>query len=186
MPRPTLAPIFEELRGPRVLVRPYRIEDAEALFAVVNASRAHLNRWLRFARYHQTLEDTCHYIAEGNARWLLGEAFSLGIWSLGSGELLGDARLLPTSWEIPAFEIGYWLAPTAEGHGYMTEAVGLVVEAAFGRLGARRVSILCDARNERSAAVARRLGFAEDGRLRNALVAPDGALSDTIILVKTS
>ena len=175
-----------ELRGPRVLLRPYRMDDAEALFAAVDASRDHLNRWLRFARFHQTLDDTRNYIADGSAKWLRREAFSLGIWDAARGVLLGDTRLLPTSWDIPAFEIGYWLARAAEGQGYMTEAAGLIVEAAFDVFAARRVTILCDTRNERSAAVARRLGFAEAGRLRNTLRAPDGVLSDTLILVKTS
>lgn len=183
--QPIAKPTFEELHGPRVLVRPYRMQDAEALFAAVNASREHLDRWLQFARRLQTLEDTRNYIAQGSARWLLREAFSLGIWLAASGEFLGDTRLLPTDWDIPAFEIGYWLAANAEGHGYMAEAVGLVVEAASTVFGARRVTIRCDAQNERSAAVARRLGFTEEGSLRNTLDVPDGVLRDTLVLAKT-
>lgn len=183
--RPILAPTFEELRGLRVLMRPYRMEDAETLFAVVNASREHLNRWLHFAHRLQTLEDTRNYIAQGSAKWLLHESFSLGIWLAANGDLLGDTRLLPTDWNIPAFEIGYWLAANAEGHGYMAEAGGLIVEAASTVFGARRVAIRCDARNERSAAVARRLGFTEEGLLRNTLDASDGVLRDTLVLAKT-
>ncbi len=38
----TLLPLFEELRGERVVVRPYRIEDAEALKEAVEESREHL------------------------------------------------------------------------------------------------------------------------------------------------
>jgi len=48
---------------------------------------------------------------------------------------------------------------------------------AFRDLGADRVEIWCDARHERSAAVARRLGFLLDGTLPNHVRATDGTLA---------
>ena len=42
----TLIPLFEELRGPRVVVRPYRLEDAEEVFAAIEESRQHTRPWL--------------------------------------------------------------------------------------------------------------------------------------------
>jgi len=50
----TLIPLFEELRGERVLVRPYRESDAQALFEAVAESRDHLRPWLPFADAHQS------------------------------------------------------------------------------------------------------------------------------------
>ena len=38
-------PIFDELRGPRVLIRPYRLSDAEERFVAVEESREHLRPW---------------------------------------------------------------------------------------------------------------------------------------------
>ncbi len=38
----TLIPVFEELRSERVLVRPYRVSDAEALKEAVDESREHI------------------------------------------------------------------------------------------------------------------------------------------------
>ena len=38
----TLIPLFEELRGRQVVVRPYRLDDADELFAAVEESRQHL------------------------------------------------------------------------------------------------------------------------------------------------
>jgi ribosomal-protein-serine acetyltransferase len=49
----TLIPLFEELRGERVLVRPYQESDAQALFEAVAESRDHLRPWLPFADTHQ-------------------------------------------------------------------------------------------------------------------------------------
>ncbi|HLL48940.1 MAG TPA: GNAT family N-acetyltransferase, partial [Longimicrobiaceae bacterium] len=56
-------------------------------------------------------------------------------------------------------EIGFWLCRSAEGQGIVTEATRILTNLALTGLGAARVEIRCDARNERSAAVARRLGY---------------------------
>ncbi|MGW0392020.1 GNAT family N-acetyltransferase [Streptomyces sp. NPDC003042] len=59
---------------------------------------------------------------------------------------------------------GGWSAAEYEGHGYATEAVRVVLADLFQRRGAHRVSAECDARNLRSAALPRRVGFTREGR----------------------
>jgi RimJ/RimL family protein N-acetyltransferase len=94
---------------------------------------------------------------------------------------LGDCRLYPQSWEIRAFSLSYWLRESEIGQGFITEAVNLWVQFAFEKLQAMRIEIRCDARNERSVAVARRLGFVLEGQLRNHMLAPDGTLRISLI-----
>ena len=62
------------------------------------------------------------------------------------------------------FELGFWLRPSAEGFGYMTETNILMCEWAFQGLSGQRVVMSCDARNERSVAVARRVGLRQVGK----------------------
>ena len=45
IPYRTLRPIFEELRGPRVRLRPYTLADADARHTANAESREHLRRW---------------------------------------------------------------------------------------------------------------------------------------------
>jgi RimJ/RimL family protein N-acetyltransferase len=177
----TLVPLFEELRGERVIVRPYRVEDAEALNAAVQESRDHLRPWLPFADEHQSVEESRDFIIRSMARWLVREDCILSIWQSATGAFLGGTGFHPRDWEIGWFEIGYWLRASAEGHGYMTEAVRLVTDFLFEQLGAQRVEIRCDALNGRSAAVAKRLGFIQEARLRNIRQAADGSIRDTLI-----
>lgn len=177
----TLTPLFDELRGERVLVRPYCESDAEALHEAVDESREHIRPWLPWAEGHQTIEETRDWIIRCMAHWLLREGLPLGIWEIGTGRYLGGTGVHPRNWEIGYFEIGYWLRHSAEGHGYMQEAVRLIVDFAFEQLGAQRVEIRCDARNRRSAAVAERLGFVREAHLRHHERAPDGSLRDTLI-----
>ncbi len=177
----TLVPLFDELRGERVIVRPYRVEDAEALYEAVGQSRDHLRPWLPFADEHQNIEESRDFIIRSMAKWLLRENFPLGIWHQTTGAFLGGTGFHLGDWNLRWFEIGYWLRASAEGHGYMTEAVRLVADFLFEHLDAQRVEIRCDALNTRSAAVARRLGFIQEARLRNVRRSAEGAPRDTLV-----
>jgi RimJ/RimL family protein N-acetyltransferase len=177
----TLLPLFDELQGERVLVRPYRESDAQALFDAVAESREHIRPWLPFADKHQCIEETRDWIIKGMADWLLRESLNLSMWERESGRFIGGTGLHPRNWDIGHFEIGYWVHASAQGHGYMSEVVRLLTRYAFDELKANRLVIRCDARNQRSAAVARRQGFVQEACLRNDTAAPDGSLRSTLV-----
>ena len=179
MPLRTLLPIFDQLEGQRVLIRPYRLEDADALWEALVESRDHLRPWLPFA--DETEVECRDFLVHNVTRWLLREDFGASIWQREGGRFLGGIGAHPRDWNVPTFEIGYWLCASAEGYGYLMEAGRLFTSYFFDHLGAKRLEIRCAARNIRSANVARRLGFLQEARLRNNRVAPDGTLSDTLV-----
>jgi RimJ/RimL family protein N-acetyltransferase len=77
-------------------------------------------------------------------------------------------------------EIGAtWLAADAQRTRINTEAKLLMLEHAFDRWRVHRVSLMTDARNERSRNAIMRLGARFDGVLRAARPASDGAIRDT-------
>ena len=177
----TLVPLFDELRGERVIVRPYRVEDAQALHEAVAESREHIRPWLPFADEHQSVEESQNWIIHEQAKWLLREDMVLSVWERETGRFLGGSGIHPHNWETRYFEIGYWLRASATGHGYMTEAARLLTDYLFDALDATRVEIRCDERNSASAAIARRLGYVQEGRLRHDMLASDGTLRNTLI-----
>jgi ribosomal-protein-serine acetyltransferase len=181
LPYRTLIPLFEELRGERVVVRPYRESDAQALFEAVAESRDHLRPWLPFADEHQTVDESRHWIIQQVANWILRDDLILSIWEQATDRYVGGTGLHPHDWEIGYFEIGYWVRASAEGHGYIVEAVRLLTEYALDTLKANRVEIRCDELNVRSAAIPQRLGYVLEGRLRNNLTAPGGRLRTTLV-----
>lgn len=181
----TLIPLPDELRGERVALRPYQADDAPAVFEAIEESRQHLAPWMLWVAHHRSILETHDFIAHSRARWLLRDELNMAIWELATGRYLGSTGLHGIDWHLRRFEIGYWLRQSAEGHGYMTEAAGLLADFALETLGANRVEIRCDARNHRSAAVAERLGFVREARLRNAEHAPDATLRDTLIFSLT-
>lgn len=177
----SLIPLFEELRGERVLVRPFRAADAENHFAAVMESLDHVRPWLPWAAFYSTIDDSRDFIARAMAHWILREDLIVGLWDARTEEFVGGSGMHPHDWDAGVFEIGYWLRRGAEGRGYVTEAVRLQTDFAFARLGANRVFIRCDARNTRSAAVPRRLGFVREALLRNDMRDPASELRDTLV-----
>jgi len=77
-------------------------------------------------------------------------------------------------------EIGWtWLAADAQRTGINTEAKLLMLTHAFETWRVHRVSLMTDARNERSRAAILRIGARFDGVLRAARPASDGTIRDT-------
>ena len=181
--RPVTLPIPERIDGARIVLRPYDLSDAPALQAAVVRSREHLAPWMSWARDgYRSVEDALEFCARSRAGWYLRERdITLGIFARHGGRLLGGTGLHRIDWRAGRFEIGYWLAVDALGHGYTTEAVCLLTRLAYDVLGANRVEVRCDAHNVRSAAVARRAGFVHEGTLRRDTLNLAGALRDTLV-----
>ena len=178
---PILMPLFDQLRGERVVLRPYREKDAHALQEAVDESREHIRPWLPFAGEHKTVEESLIWINEQRAQWILRKNMNCGVFEAATGRYLGGAGLMVRNWDIPYIEIGYWLRASAEGKGYMSEAAYLLTNYALEELGAKRVEIRCDERNIRSANVARKLGYVQEALLHNNALAPDGSVRNTLI-----
>ncbi|MFC4450310.1 GNAT family N-acetyltransferase [Halorussus aquaticus] len=94
------------------------------------------------------------------------------------GDPVGQVSLFRT--EHDHGEISYWLLPEARGEGYATEAVSLLLDHAFDTSGRHRVYARVVDFNEASRAVVERLGFTEEGRLREHVFL-DGAYRDVVL-----
>jgi RimJ/RimL family protein N-acetyltransferase len=97
-----------------------------------------------------------------------------------TGRVVGSTRYLAI---VPAhrrLEIGWtWLAPAAWGTGINVEAKLLLLTHAFEALGAMRVELKTDARNERSRAAILALGATFEGIFRKHMRMADGRIRDS-------
>jgi ribosomal-protein-serine acetyltransferase len=177
---PTLMPVAEELRGPRIILRSHRAGDAPELFGALEASRPRLGLWLHFPDKLQTVEATRDWLIHREAKWLLREFLGYAIRHSETSEYLGGVDLHSIVWDRRFFALGFWLRDGAEGQGYMSEAVRVVTDYAFNALGAKKVAMRCDARNRRSASVAERLGFVHEAVLRGEAITNDDTMADEL------
>jgi len=155
--------------GDGVRIRALDPGDAEALFAVVDANRDRLRRWMPWEQTTRTSDDTREFIERSRASSTDAEAN--GIWV--DGELAGTMGMRIDTLANSA-EIGYWIDGRHEGRGIVTRGCRRFFDEAFGAFGLHRVSLLAAATNVRSQAVAERLGMTREAVLREAERTTDG------------
>lgn len=175
----------QQIETDRLLIRCPLPGDGAPLAAAVKESLPELRPWLPWAMAEPTAEDSEANVRRGYANFINREDLWLLLLLKENGRIIGGSGLHRIDWDVPKFEIGYWLSTPYTGQGYMTEAVSAIADFAFDVLGAQRVEIQCDALNERSAAVARRLNFTHEGTLRhNRRNHLSNELRDTLIFAK--
>ena len=154
----TLSPRLSELG-----VRPVEAADAADLYALIEANREYLARWLPWAA-GQDLAATEEFIAEAEVQLARNDGFQAVI--VPAGEIVGVAGFHSVDWTNRNTSIGYWLAEHAQGRGTMTTVVGALVDHAFTEWNLHRIEIHCAPANRRSRDIPQRLGFREEARLR--------------------
>lgn len=169
----------ETIETERLLLRVPVLDDAPKLAEAVIESLPELSQWLPWATSEYSEGDARMFISQVAREQVRHTGISYMLHRKGDDLMMGSVGLHDIVWEVPRFEVGYWLRSSATNSGYMTEAAGGLIAMVFERLGAERVEIRCDARNLRSAGVAERLGFQLEGTLRHNMVATDGTLRDS-------
>jgi ribosomal-protein-serine acetyltransferase len=140
--------------------------DCPELYAAIDRNRTRLREWLPWAgltvQQHELVEFLMQREADNAARISL----TTHIWS--RGELCGAIALHLIDQRHRNTSIGYWLDQAYEGRGIMTRACRAIVTEGFRQYGLHRIEIRCATGNSRSMAIPRRLGFVEEGILREA------------------
>jgi ribosomal-protein-serine acetyltransferase len=139
--------------------------DAEELYEMVAANRAFLSRWMPWAA-NQTLEGTLEFIRSSRKQLADNQGFQAAI--VEDDRIVGVLGFHRLDWENCATSVGYWIAEQSQGHGTVTRAVRALADHAFRAWKLNRVEIRAGVDNERSRAVPGRLGFQQEGVLRQA------------------
>jgi RimJ/RimL family protein N-acetyltransferase len=182
--KPILKDFPSEFTTDRLLIRMPMPGDGPVVYDAVTASLEELKPWLPFANYEQTLEGVEANLRESHAQFLKREDLRLLVFLKETGEFIASSGLHRINWDVPKFEIGYWIDTRQSGKGYMTEAVEGITRFAFEELAANRVEIRCDPNNVKSRAVAERLNYTLEGTLQNDDLGVDGSLRDTCVFAK--
>lgn len=151
---------------PSLEMRLWEDHHAEEMFRVVDANREHLRRWLPWVDASRHPDDARAFVRRALEQFARHDGFHAGIWL--SGQIVGAIGLHYINWRVGKTEIGYWLTESGQGQGIMTRACRALINYVFGELKLNRVEIICASGNQRSRAVPTRLGFTEEGMLRQA------------------
>ncbi|MED4228346.1 GNAT family N-acetyltransferase [Neobacillus cucumis] len=183
--KPILIDFPEEIYSERLFIRKVMPGDGKMLFEAMKASLNELKPWMPWANREQTEQDVEANVRDAYAKFLTREDLRLHIFNRETGQFIGATGLHRMNWEVPKFEIGYWIDTRLSGNGYITESTKALTEFCFNELNAKRVEIRCDSKNTKSRKIPEKLGFTLEGILKNDGISADKQeLRDTCIYAK--
>lgn len=156
-----MRPARPTIIGPRVHLRPPRLDDARMFLAAVRASRALHGPWTKppstKARYDAWV---ARFAPRGelpaNVGYLVFRNEDLALVGvLNFSEIVRGA--------FQSTYLGYMGFLPHAGQGYMTEGMALALDVAFRKLRLHRVEVNIQPSNARSLALANRIGFTREG-----------------------
>ncbi|QVY62740.1 GNAT family N-acetyltransferase [Cytobacillus gottheilii] len=144
----------------------FQLQHTEELFALVDFNRQHLRKWLPWVdnttsavQYNSIIPMWLKQFADNNG-------FNAGIRY--KGKLAGSIGLHQIDWHNKQTSIGYFLGEGFQGKGIMTRSVQAIVNYSFLELKLNRIEIRCGIGNTKSRAIPERLGFKQEGIVRDA------------------
>ena len=157
---------FPTIDTDRLLLREIVASDAPALFAIHGDAQA--MRW--FGSDPLTQTEQAEKLIEMFASWrhLPNPGVRWGIQSKVDGALVGTCGLFKWNRGWKSCIIGYELAEAAWGNGFMTEALSAALAWGFMHMELHRVEAQIHPENAASIKLAHRLGFVQEGHLREA------------------
>lgn len=152
--------------GPRVDLRPIGAEALDPIF-----------RWYQdpelvapFDRYETENYDSFVASVRAAAEDPRSLAPRFGIVRREDGRLLGCVGHYLAHPVLEFVDVWYVLGePTERGHGYGTEAVGLLIDHVYATANVERVGATCDVENIGSSRLLEKLGLRREGTLHQAL-----------------
>jgi len=139
---------------------------ADELFPVTQRNLVRLSEWLPWATPDYSLAQMRQFLEDRAVENATGDALTTLIRFRGT--FCGTIALHRIDHANRNTSIGYWLDASHEGMGIATRACAAIVTEGFRARNLRRIEIRCATGNLRSNAVPQRLGFQEEGILRDA------------------
>ncbi|GAA0999705.1 GNAT family N-acetyltransferase [Subtercola frigoramans] len=168
--------MFEAVVRDGIVLKPLETWHADVFAEHMNRARDHIRPWVGPAFVTDTVEDARATLQRYATAAATDGARLYGLWD--DGQIVGGVMFVAfdPAWGI--CEIGCWLEPDAVGKGLITRSVQMLMDWAFLERGMSRIEWRCRTDNDRSVAVARRLGMRSEGILRSSWVY-DGNRYDT-------
>ena len=151
-----------------VRLRPWAAGDVD--FVVQACRDERLSRYSPAIAFPYSQEDARAWFVSQEPARLAGDGIDLAIADAASDGLLGAIGVTNFRWGFRTCEVGYWLAPEARGHGYVSRALRLAAAWVFEELQMARIALKADPQNLESQRVAERCGFRREGHLRSDMV----------------
>lgn len=171
-------PLVLELPDGRARLEPLEARHVPSLFAAGQDPAV----WRFIAcPTPRTLDEMALFVERALAGAKTGAEVPFAIIDRSTGQPAGSTRYLDIQAQNHSLEIGFtWVGAPWQRTAINTECKYLLLRHAFESLGAVRVQLKTDARNQQSQRAILRIGAVYEGCLRRSRVLPDGFVRDTM------
>jgi RimJ/RimL family protein N-acetyltransferase len=166
---------------PRLELRPFRRRDVDSLIDAVSDSIAELERWLPWVHRRYGRADALRFIRDSSAAWIEARAYDFAIRNPANPDYhLGNISIWPLSRRERSGEVGYWVRTSEAGGGIATEVAAQILAIGFEEMALHRVTLRIAVGNAPSERIAEKLGFVNEGLLRQEVLVAGEWLDHTL------
>lgn len=149
-------------------IRPYQVEDAQALCDAVIESMPNVSRFLPWNIVNYTPQTARDWIETRPNAWQKADQYSFIIYNTQTGCFLGGLEIDHVDLQLhKCANLGYWVRTSELNKGIARVAASLGARFAFEELHLNRLEIIMDINNIPSRIVAEKIGAKQEGILRN-------------------
>ena len=167
---PILIDVPLPIKTPRLTIRDIRPGDGQALYEAKKESLEELKHWMTWAQggaegLSQEQDEVLCRVK--HAEFIKREDMMMLAFDNQTNAFVAATGFHRNNWQVPSFEIGFWVRSSLAGKGLATELTTALSRYAFEALQARRVSIFHAEGNIGSQRVIEKVGFAYEGLEKN-------------------
>ncbi len=151
-----------------ISMRLFTVDDAEEFFNLIISSKPYLRKWLGWLDYVEKVEDTVGTIKSRLQSLVETGGHPKSVAIIYRGQIAGTIGFNEINKGSKIGTIGYWLGEGFQGKGIMTKALNSFISYGFRELGLNRIEVSIAVENKKSRILAERVGFVEEGKLREA------------------
>lgn len=133
---------------------------------LVATQQAYLSQWLAWPPYCRSEQDFQLFIENMLHDYAEGKVLVCAMFY--HGTLVGNCSLQEINRDLQKARVGYWLSQDQQGKGIVTRALSRLIELAFSHYQLEKIELAAASGNTASQAVARRLGFQQEGVISRA------------------
>lgn len=137
---------------------------AQEVFDSINMNREYLRKYLPWVDASISVNDTLRFIQMSKEKHFHGNGFDVGIWH--NDKFAGTIGFHSANSVSKEISLGYWLDERYVGRGLMLKASKAMLDYAFKVYKVNRVEIRCAKSNQKSRAIPSKLGFVQEGIIR--------------------
>jgi RimJ/RimL family protein N-acetyltransferase len=151
-----------------IRIRPYRLDDAQAIFDAVRESMNQLQLWMPWCHPRYSIEEARSWLGVQVQAFQQRTTFEFAI-TTDEGTYLGGCGLNQIDSLNQRANLGYWVRSSATGKGVATAATEMTRAWGFGHTDLVRIEVLVAVGNIASRRVAEKSGAVYEGTLRSRL-----------------